>query len=371
MIDRRANTSMKSDTSVQEMPDGSLYLDKQIISSCGDRSSAVSCGGKQGLIALFLALVLLLSGLTGCSSTSDTEGTEQDQAASIEQADVSQEQVDQASGTSEAQGASSEISAGVLDASQVPSYGGSPYVEIAYNVPGITEEDAVGVTESYSPLDSLGRCGAAIAVVSSATMPTEERGSIGMIKPSGWHTVRYDDLVDGKYLYNRCHLLGYQLTGENANEENLITGTRYMNVDGMLPFENEVADFVERTDGRVLMRVTPVFVGDELVARGVHMEALSLGDGGRGVSFNVFCYNVQPGVEIDYATGESKRASSAASDSAPAAARAYVLNTNSKKFHYPDCSSVSRMSAKNKKEVTESRDELIAQGYEPCGNCNP
>ena len=136
-------------------------------------------------------------------------------------------------------------------------------------------------------------------------MPTEERGSIGMIRPSGWHTVRYDDLVDGRYLYNRCHLLGFQLTAENANERNLITGTRYMNVEGMLPFENQVASYVERTGNRVLMRSTPVFVGDELVARGVHLEALSIDDGGAGVSFNVFCYNVQPGIVIDYATGES------------------------------------------------------------------
>ena len=136
-------------------------------------------------------------------------------------------------------------------------------------------------------------------------MPTEERGSIGSVKPSGWQTVKYD-FVDGKYLYNRCHLLGYQLTGENANEQNLITGTRYLNVDGMLPFENMVADYVKETDNHVMYRVTPVFDGAELVARGVLMEAYSVEDGGDGVEFCVYCYNVQPGVKIDYATGDSE-----------------------------------------------------------------
>ena len=153
--------------------------------------------------------------------------------------------------------------------------------------------------------DLLGRCGPAEACVGQELMPTEERGAIGMVKPSGWHTVRYDGVVDGKYLYNRCHLIGYQLTGENANERNLITGTRYLNVEGMLPFENQVADYVEETGNHVLYRSTPVFKGLELVARGVQIEAWSVEDGGAGVCFNVYCYNVQPGVEIDYATGES------------------------------------------------------------------
>lgn len=192
---------------------------------------------------------------------------------------------------------------------QVPSYSGSPYVTINNNVPDLTEEDLPSSSESYAPLDSLGRCGTAIAVVSPSTMPAEgeERGSIGMIKPTGWHTVRYDDLVDGRYLYNRCHLIGWQLTAENDNERNLVTGTRNMNIEGMLPFENEVADYVNRTGGRVLYRSTPVFADDELVCRGVHLEALSLDDGGLGVCFNVFVYNVQPGIGIDYATGESWR----------------------------------------------------------------
>lgn len=203
----------------------------------------------------------------------------------------------------------SEQDASEFDLAQVPSYSGSPYVTINNNVPDLTEEDLPSSSESYAPLDSLGRCGTAIAVVSPSAMPAEgeERGSIGMIKPTGWHTVRYDDLVDGRYLYNRCHLIGWQLTAENDNERNLVTGTRSMNVEGMLPFENEVADYVNRTGGRVLYRSTPVFADDELVCRGVHLEALSLDDGGLGVCFNVFVYNVQPGIGIDYATGESWR----------------------------------------------------------------
>lgn len=197
--------------------------------------------------------------------------------------------------------------AGELDISNIPEFSGSPYVEVSGNVPTFTEADLSSPAEAYAPLDSLGRCGSAMAIVSPDTMPTEERGSIGIVKPSGWHTVRYDDLISDRYLYNRCHLIGYQLTAENANERNLITGTRYLNVEGMLPFENEVADYVEATGNRVLYRVTPVFVGDELVARGVQMEAKSVEDGGAGVSFNVFCHNVQPGIQIDYQTGQSWR----------------------------------------------------------------
>ena len=204
----------------------------------------------------------------------------------------------------------------ILDLSSIPEYSGSPYVEINGNVPEFTEEELSSDTfEEYSELDSLGRCGVAFANLSLELMPTEERGSIGMIKPSGWHTVRYDDVVEGKYLYNRCHLIGFQLAGENANELNLITGTRYMNVDGMLPFENEVADYIESTGNHVLYRVSPIFEGDELVARGVQMEAYSIEDNGEGVQFNVYVYNVQPGIVIDYATGESQLADSVGTES--------------------------------------------------------
>lgn len=190
----------------------------------------------------------------------------------------------------------------------IPKYSGDAYVELNNNVPNFKKNEITkNAFEKYSKLDDKGRCGVAFANVCTDTMPTEKRGEIGMIKPSGWQTVKYDN-VDGKYLYNRCHLIGYQLTGENANEKNLITGTRYMNVEGMLPFENMVADYVESTNNHVLYRVTPIFKGDNLLASGVQMEAYSVEDKGIGISFNVYCYNVQPGITIDYSNGNSKLA---------------------------------------------------------------
>ena len=196
----------------------------------------------------------------------------------------------------------------VITLENLPDYDGKPYIRIYDNLPYFTGKEACEAYETYAPLDLLGRCGKAEACIGAELMPTEEREGIGMVKPSGWQTVRYDDLIDGKYLYNRCHLIGYQLTGENANEQNLITGTRYLNVEGMLPFENQVADYVQETGNHVLYRVTPVFHGIELVARGIQIEAWSVEDNGEGVCFNVYCYNVQPGVVIDYLTGESRRA---------------------------------------------------------------
>ena len=189
--------------------------------------------------------------------------------------------------------------------SDIPEYSGEAYIVLNDNQPEFSPEDlTTNSYESYSPLDELGRCGVATANVGVDIMPTEPRGSIGSVKPSGWQSVKYD-CVDGKYLYNRCHLIGYQLSGENANRQNLITGTRYLNMDGMLPFENLVADYVKETENHVLYRVTPVFNGSDLVAMGVQMEAQSVEDGGEGICFNVYAYNVQPGVVIDYATGES------------------------------------------------------------------
>ena len=188
----------------------------------------------------------------------------------------------------------------------IPEYSGNNYVVIDDNVPNFSENDInTNSFETYSELDVLNRCGIAYANISKDIMPTEERGSIGSVKPSGWHTVKYS-IVDGKYLYNRCHLIGYQLAGENANPKNLITCTRQMNTVGMLEFENEVAAYVKKTNNHVLYRVTPIFKDKELVARGVQMEALSVEDNGRGIKFNVFVYNVQDGIEIDYSTGESK-----------------------------------------------------------------
>lgn len=191
------------------------------------------------------------------------------------------------------------------DMDAIPAYAGQNYVVINDNKPEFTEQDYTTETfENYSELDSLGRCGVAYANISQDTMPTEERGSIGMIKPTGWHTVKYDN-VNGKYLYNRCHLIGYQLSGENTNEKNLITCTRQMNTEGMLDFENQIAEYVENTGNHVLYRVTPVFEGNNLLATGVQMEAMSVEDKGQGVSFNIFIYNVQDGIEIDYSNGDS------------------------------------------------------------------
>lgn len=251
-------------------------------------------------------------------------------------------------------------------------YAGEAYAVLEDNIPDFDESDLTTEPfETYAPLDALGRCGAAYANIYLELMPTEERGSIGQVKPSGWHTVRYDDLVDGGYLYNRCHLIGFQLAGENANERNLITGTRYMNVEGMLPFEDLVADYVEETGNHVLYRVTPDFEGTELVARGVQMEALSVEDGGEGVRFNVYVYNVQPGVAIDYATGESWLEGQEPDESGKADGFTYVINTSSGKFHDPGCAGVASMKEENKETFTGSRDELIAKGYEPCGQCQP
>ncbi len=286
-----------------------------------------------------------------------------------------------------------------ISIADIPSYSGSgAYIAINNNNPFFTEaEYTTNAFENYSALDSLGRCGFAYANVCKEIMPTEERGSIGQVKPSGWQTVKYD-CVDGKYLYNRCHLIGYQLSAENANTKNLITGTRYLNVEGMLPFENMVADYVKETNNHVLYRVTPMFEGNNLVATGVLMEAVSVEDKGEGICFNVFCYNVQPGVIIDYATGDSSLSTTAATEApegtAPPVSETpeeplppatdtpqpeqattpgtnYILNTNTHKFHYPSCSSVGQMKDSNKQEFTGNRDDLIAQGYSPCGRCNP
>ena len=278
--------------------------------------------------------------------------------------------------------------------SDVPAYSGKAYISVNGNVPYFTAAELTTTSfETYSDLDTLGRCGVTYACIGQDLMPTEERGSIGMVKPTGWHTVRYDGLVDGNYLYNRCHLIGYQLTGENANTKNLITGTRYLNIEGMLPFENMVADYIQETSNHVLYRVTPIFEGNSMVANGVLMEGYSVEDKGAGVSYCVFAYNVQPGIEIDYATGESKLADGAQQEEqktatvtptpspepekqepvtgSEASQADYILNTNTKKFHYPTCSSVNDMKEKNKQEFFGTRDETIALGYSPCGRCKP
>ena len=364
------------------------------------------------VIGIALTLLLSIALATGCSastagneappgeptpelaSTGTPDGPQEPQSAPAE--DTNQQET-------EAVGENRPVTDdGVLSYRDVPAFEGNPYVYVNDGEPTFTDEQRAAEPghEHYGELDELGRCTAAFAVVGPETQPTEKRGSIGEIRPSGWQMAKYD-FVEGKYLFNRCHLLGYQLTGENANPQNLITGTRYLNIQGMLPFENAVADYVDATGNHVLMAVTPIFEGSELVARGVHMMAESVEDGGEGVAFNVFCYNVQPGVVIDYGTGESmleedatplpdvsgaESAPDTASEGAGAGEASekgatgsaegkgtteYVLNTNSKKFHLPSCSSVDQMGPKNREDVEDTRENLIAKGYDPCKRCNP
>lgn len=207
--------------------------------------------------------------------------------------------------TSQSTAKTDESTGKIVTLADIPEYSGKPYVEVNNNQPNMANHELSSKTfERYSPLDKLGRCGVAVANLGKETMPTEKRGQIGQVKPSGWHTTKYPN-VEGKYLYNRCHLIGFQLSGENANPRNLITGTRYLNVNGMLPFENLVADYIKSTGNHVLYRVTPLYEGNDLVAKGVLMEAKSDEDQGKGVQYAVFVYNVQPGIRINYATGTS------------------------------------------------------------------
>lgn len=261
-----------------------------------------------------------------------------------------------------------------FDLSKIPEYAGDAYVAVNGNLPFFADDEITGQSfETYSPLDALGRCSSAFACIGQNLMPTEERGSIGQVKPSGWHLVKYD-CVDGKYLYNRCHLIGYQLTAENANERNLITGTRYLNIEGMLPFENQVADYVRQTGNHVLYRVTPVFEGDNLLASGVLMEGHSVEDSGNSICFCVYAYNVQLGVQIDYATGESALIGETVTEPSEQTSTEepdYVLNNNTRKFHRPSCSSVENIKPSNREDYTGSRETLIERGYVPCKHCLP
>ncbi len=252
---------------------------------------------------------------------------------------------------------------------QVPAYSGEPFVVLNENIPNFTQEEYTTESyERYDDLDALNRCTLTVACIGKDLMPTEDRGNIGQVKPTGWVTAKYD-FVDGKYLYNRCHLIGFQLTGENANERNLITGTRYMNVDGMLPFENMVADYIKETGNHVLYRVIPVFEGDNLVAHGVTMEAWSVEDNGEGICFNVYVYNVQPGVEIDYASGESWLAEAVIGEGEDA--KTYVVNTGSGKFHDGACEQGQSIKTENKETFETTRSQMIAWNFTPAGCCNP
>lgn len=292
------------------------------------------------IAVLLLLLTLLFGGCSYVQSGLDTEAIQENTQKSYESTDI-------------------------------PAYAGNSFVILDGNKPSFSKKDRerTDAFETYSNLDKLGRCGVAYANICKELMPTEERGAIGMVKPTGWHTVKYDN-VEGKYLYNRCHLIGYQLAGENANEKNLITGTRYLNVTGMLKFEDRVADYVKATDHHVLYRVTPVFEGDNLVATGLEMEAYSVEDCGKGVSFHVFVYNIQPGITIDYATGESWTDDSKTEENTEAE-DGYVLNTNTHKFHKENCESVRDIAGSNKEVYTGNREDLINIGYEPCKRCKP
>ena len=291
-------------------------------------------------VAVLLLLALLFGGCSYVQSGLDTQAVQENTQKSYESTDI-------------------------------PAYAGNSFVILDDNKPAFSKQDRerTDAFETYSDLDELGRCGVAYANICKELMPTEERGAIGMVKPTGWHTVKYDN-VEGKYLYNRCHLIGYQLAGENANEKNLITGTRYLNVTGMLKFEDQVADYVKATDHHVLYRVTPVFEGDNLVATGLEMEAYSVEDCGKGVSFHVFVYNIQPGITIDYATGESWTDDSKTEENTEAE-DGYVLNTNTHKFHKENCESVRDIAGSNKEVYTGNREDLINMGYEPCKRCKP
>lgn len=261
-----------------------------------------------------------------------------------------------------------------IDLSALPEFNpGIPAVSINGNVPNFTEADKnrTDPFEAYSSLDSLGRCGVAYANICRELMPTEERGEIGNVKPSGWKQAKYPDLIQDLYLWNRCHLIGFQLAGENDNVCNLITGTRYLNIEGMLPYENIVADYVHATGNHVLYRVTPVFTGNNLVASGVQMEGYSVEDKGKGICFNVYCYNAQPGITINYADGSSSptgEAENSAVSVQPDGGK-YVLNINTMKYHLPQCDSVPTIKPKNKKESSLSAAELEQQGYTGCKKC--
>ena len=271
--------------------------------------------------------------------------------------------------------------ASVFDYSQVPPYTEYAYAEINDNVPYFTpSEITTEAFEDYAPLDTLGRCQTAFACLGPETLPTQKRQSISHIKPTGWQTVKYPEYISDNYLYNRCHLIAHELAAEDDNKQNLVTGTRYMNVTGMLPFENNTAYYIKATGNHVMYRVTPVFIGNELVCRGVLMEGYSVEDEGESIEFCIFYYNVQPFITINYTDGTSQVAANAPSPTAAPGQEAqeqavqkhkYILNTNSKKIHMPDCSLAEKISEKNKKTVTSSINDLYDQGYTPCGSCRP
>ena len=264
--------------------------------------------------------------------------------------------------------------------SAIPLYDGTDYVVLQNNQPDFyVWQISATPYVLFSRLDALGRTGAAMACLGPETLPTQARGSMGNTYPSGWQTTQYDDLGEDRYLYNRSHVIAFMLCGDNATPENLFTGTRYLNTGSMVIFESQVADYISRTKNHVIYRCTPIYAGEDLVATGVQMEAYSVEDRG-ALCFNVFAFNIQPGIVIDYATGESVKEGTETSAtgvdrSGPQATEApkvtYVLNTNTKKFHYPSCSSVKDIKDNHRKNFYGTREEAVAAGYAPCGRCHP
>lgn len=255
-----------------------------------------------------------------------------------------------------------------LTMESIPDYSNEPYAVLDGNEPSFTEEEITDESfETYYPLDGLGRATGAFASLGTDLLPTKERGSISSVKPTGWHSIKYD-FVDGKSLYNRCHLIAWSLSGEDANPNNLITGTRYLNIKGMLPFEDMVRDYIKETGNHVMYRVTPIYEGDNLVASGVEMEGYSVEDEGEGISFHVYCYNVQPGVEIDYETGESWAVGEEELKEEKTEGT-YVLNTKTKKIHLPSCSNATSIKEENKEYFRGDPSRLLEEGYAYCQQC--
>lgn len=362
----------------------------------------------KSLLSVFCLIAVLLSAFAGCGSENVSEITTEIVETTLENQTTENETETDLKESSETEKATEKTTEketekvnkpssvgddnSKAELSKIPEYSGRPYVVINENIPSFNKyELTTKGYETYASLDSLGRCGGAIASCGREIMPgpDEDRGSISSVKPSGWIQAQYD-CVSGKYLYNRCHLIGWQLSAENANKRNLITGTRYMNTEGMLPFENMVADYIRETNNHVAYRITPIYDGSDLVATGVQMEAYSIEDDGEGICFNVFCYNVQPGVKIDYTTGRSWATESnkettkkvvatpiettkkqVEETKKPVSYDTYAYSAKSDKFHYPSCRYAKTIKSENYCEYTGSRQDMINKGYIPCKNCNP
>lgn len=324
-------------------------------------------------LCLCLIIGLVLSGCTTDTILPDSDLFGQETTTTIES-----DSIDTTSDISDDASQAHRITANI-PLFKLPEYAGEPYAVINDNIPFFTKDEITNVSyEAYLPLDDLGRVQPAIACLGPDTMPAEgeERGEIGMVRPAGWHTVKYPEVIPDLYLYNRCHLIGWQLGAENDNELNLTTGTRYLNTTGMLPFENAVADYIRNTGNHVMYRISPVFIQDNLICHGILMEALSVET--TDISFCVYCFNVQPGICIDYATGDSWLDETVSQEPVietpipPSAEdKSYVLNTNTMKIHLPDCQAVSQIAEHNRQDYMGDINDLLSRGYTPCGYCHP